>query len=97
MESKSNLESKDYKKNKNFNLNLAVKRTLTITTEIIFEYPKVRCHPLDIAKLKNISVLKVNFIFITIKQKFVNIVQNSKFQKFNGFDENSKFKKITFK
>ena len=77
-------------------MNLTVKRTLT--TEMIFEYPKVRCHPLYIAKLKNVLVLQVNFILITIKkQLFGNIVQNSKFQKLNGFDENSKFKKITFK
>jgi hypothetical protein len=76
-------------------LNLAVKRTLT--TEIIFEFPEVRCHTLDTAKLRNILMLQVNFILITIKKLFGNVAKNSKFEKINGFDENSKFKKITLK
>jgi hypothetical protein len=57
----------------------------------------MRRHALDTAKLRNISILQVNFILITIKKKIGNVVKNSKFEKFNGFDENSKFKKITFK
>jgi hypothetical protein len=49
-----------------FSLNLAVKRTST--TEIIVEFPEMRCNTLDTAKLMNILMLQVHFILITIQK-----------------------------